>query len=169
MNNGYYNGFPYFNNSMGMRNSFPINSGFNQMGNIGLGSGIRNSSIGMGARSGGLLSSLFGGSRSASAGIGAASSATKGFSFTGLLNGASKTLGVINQAIPVVYQVRPIWNNAKTMFRVAKELNSNDSRSNTSSSKTFDVNEKNIINDVTTDDVKSSKVISNTNEPQFFI
>ena len=44
--------------------------------------------------------------------------------FSGILNGASKTLGVINQAIPVFYQVKPIWNNAKTMFRVVKGINS---------------------------------------------
>lgn len=40
------------------------------------------------------------------------------FSFTGFLNGASKTLNVINQAIPIFYQVKPIINNAKTMFRI---------------------------------------------------
>lgn len=42
----------------------------------------------------------------------------KNFSFSGFLNGASKTLNVINQAIPVFYQVKPIFNNAKTMFRI---------------------------------------------------
>lgn len=44
-------------------------------------------------------------------------------SFSKILNGTSKTLGVINQAIPVFYQVKPIWNNAKTMFKIAKGLN----------------------------------------------
>ena len=46
--------------------------------------------------------------------------------FSGILNGASKTLGVINQAIPVFYQIKPIWNNTRTMFKVFKGLNSND-------------------------------------------
>lgn len=55
-----------------------------------------------------------------------ATAATKTFTFSGLLNGASKTLGVINQAIPVIYQVKPIWNNAKTMFRVMKAVNQKD-------------------------------------------
>lgn len=50
---------------------------------------------------------------------------TSKITFSSILNGASKTLGVINQAIPVVYQVKPIWNNAKTMFKVVKGLNSN--------------------------------------------
>lgn len=40
--------------------------------------------------------------------------------------GTQKTLGVINQAIPLVYQVRPIFRNAKTMFRIADELKNGD-------------------------------------------
>lgn len=40
------------------------------------------------------------------------------FNFSSFLNGASKTLNVVNQAIPVFYQVRPIFNNAKTMFKI---------------------------------------------------
>lgn len=54
------------------------------------------------------------------------STATSKITFSGILNGASKTLGVINQAIPVFYQVKPIWNNARTMLRVVKGLNQND-------------------------------------------
>ena len=79
------------------------------------------------------LSSLFG-VRGAPA-VSALGSATKAstFTFTGLLNGASKTLGVINQSIPVFYQIKPIINNAKTMYRVAKEINSNDRKNNNTS------------------------------------
>lgn len=72
----------------------------------------------------------------AASAIASTGAAAKSFSWTGLLNGASKTLGVINQAIPVVYQVKPIWNNAKTMFRVVKELNKNDTPNYTSNSNT---------------------------------
>ena len=70
------------------------------------------------------LSSLLG-ARSAAPAVSALGGATKAstFTFSGLLNGASKTLGVINQAIPIFYQVKPIINNAKTMYRVAKEIN----------------------------------------------
>lgn len=76
--------------------------------------------------------------------------------FSSILNGASKTLGVINQAIPVIYQVKPIWRNAKTMFRVAKELNSN---SNTSSN-------KNVVNSTNKQSIKKE---SSNNSPTFFI
>ena len=55
-----------------------------------------------------------------------------------LLNNTQKTLNVINQAIPVYYQIKPIYNNAKTMFRVFgamndKSENNNITRTNTNS------------------------------------
>lgn len=98
------------------------------------------------------LSSLFSGARA-----GAATSAmgTSKVTFSSLLNGASKTLGVINQAIPVFYQVKPIWNNAKTMFRVIKEINTNDTLSN---------NKEN-----TTNTINVNKNKENSNSPTFFV
>ena len=35
-----------------------------------------------------------------------------------LLNNTQKTLNVINQAAPLVYQLKPIYNNVKTMLKV---------------------------------------------------
>lgn len=83
------------------------------------------------------ISSLFG--RGTSAALGAGN--TTKITFSGILNGASKTLGVINQAIPVFYQVKPIWNNARTMLRVVKGLNSNDT--NNSYNNTINKNQTN--------------------------
>ena len=40
-------------------------------------------------------------------------SSLKTVNWGSLLEGTQKTLGVINQAIPVVYQIKPIINNAK--------------------------------------------------------
>lgn len=48
----------------------------------------------------------------------------KNIKWGSILDGTSKTLGVINQAIPVVYQIKPIINNAKTMFKIANIINS---------------------------------------------
>ena len=67
-----------------------------------------------------------------------------------LLNNTQKTLNVINQAIPVYYQVKPIYNNAKTMFRLIGSMNDSD-RKNTNSSQNIsnvnnNTNEKNISN-----------------------
>lgn len=47
-----------------------------------------------------------------------------------LLNNTQKTLNVINQAIPVYYQVKPIYNNAKTMFRVFGAMNDKNTSTN---------------------------------------
>lgn len=81
------------------------------------------------------FSSLLGGSK-----VAGAAGASK-VTFSGILNGASKTLGVINQAIPVFYQVKPIWNNARTMFRVVKEINNKDTSVNNSTSNNTSVKE----------------------------
>ena len=101
------------------------------------------------------ISSLLGGAKVGTAGA-AASDASK-ITFSGILNGASKTLGVINQAIPVFYQVKPIWNNARTMFRVVKEINSKDEPS----AKTTSNNATNQVN-------SNQKNIEENNAPTFF-
>ena len=108
------------------------------------------------------LSSLFGvrGAPAVSALGGATKAST--FTFTGLLNGASKTLGVINQAIPVFYQIKPIINNAKTMYRVAKEINSNDRKNNNTS-----INNSNNSYDASSNNVSNNS--DDINKPNFFI
>ena len=49
----------------------------------------------------------------------------RGINWNNILNNTQRTLGIINQAIPIVYQVKPLLNNARTLFRVASALNSN--------------------------------------------
>lgn len=88
------------------------------------------------------------------------------FSFSGLLNGASKTLGVINQAIPIFYQAKPIWNNAKTMFRVAKAMNSSDNNNNSSSSNR--TNEVHNINKNANSNTNSTTSTNHDGSPTFF-
>lgn len=68
-----------------------------------------------------------------------------------LLNNTQKTLNVINQAIPVYYQMKPIYNNAKTMFKLIGSFNEKTSNnqnytaSNNINNSTIQ-NEKNISN-----------------------
>ena len=50
----------------------------------------------------------------------------KSINWSNILNNTQKTLNVINQAIPVYYQVKPIWGNAKTMFRMVNALKENN-------------------------------------------
>lgn len=49
--------------------------------------------------------------------------APKAFSFTSLLNGASKTLNVLNQALPVYKEIKPIVSNVRTLFNAYKSIN----------------------------------------------
>ena len=49
-----------------------------------------------------------------------------GVSFSTILSGTQKVLGVANQAIPLVKQVQPMMNNAKTMFKIMSEFKRTD-------------------------------------------
>lgn len=74
-----------------------------------------------------------------------------------ILNNTQKTLNVINQAIPVYYQMKPIYNNARTMFRLIGSLNDKSSNDNAN-------NNRNLSNN--TPDTANEKNISN--RPIFF-
>lgn len=50
----------------------------------------------------------------------------RGINWNNILNNTQRTLGIINQAIPIVYQVKPLLSNARTLFKVASAINSND-------------------------------------------
>lgn len=54
----------------------------------------------------------------------------KGLNISGILDGTQKTLGVINQAIPIIYQVKPLVNNLGTIFKISNII-SNDNYSET--------------------------------------
>ena len=89
------------------------------------------------------------------------------FSFSGLLNGTSKTLNVVNQAIPIYYQVKPIFNNAKTMFRIMGAVKDDDKKHKTLNNK--NTNTK-IVNSNTNPQITNSENISYQEEnPTFFI
>ncbi len=83
-----------------------------------------------------------------------------------MLSNTQKTLNIINQAIPVFYQVKPIVNNAKTMFKIigAVKGSSNDY------SKSY--NSSNTGNNITNQSVNSSVTTQNTsnnNQPIFYL
>ena len=69
----------------------------------------------------------------------------KNFSWSNFLDGTQKTLGVINQAIPIVYQIKPVFNNARAIFRIADELNYNEDNTYSEKKLTSDyTNEENL-------------------------
>lgn len=49
----------------------------------------------------------------------------KGLNISGFLDGTQKTLSVINQAIPIVYQVKPLVSNLGTIFKISSIINDN--------------------------------------------
>lgn len=79
--------------------------------------------------------------------------ARRTINWSGLLTNTQKTLNIVNQAIPIVYQIKPIVNNAKTMFRVANEFTKNTSNN---------VNQVQYNNEQTTEN-------DNYDGPSFFI
>jgi len=90
------------------------------------------------------------------------------FSFSGFLNGASKTLNVVNQAIPVFYQVKPIFNNAKTMFRIMGAIK-DDNKPSTNKNITNIINKKENNNINTNQNISSNYQTFNEENPTFFI
>lgn len=74
----------------------------------------------------------------------------KNIGWSNLLDGTQKTLGVINQAIPIVYQVKPVVSNMRSIFKIANAIKSPDNNQSTNKS----INNTNNIN---------------TNKPIFYI
>ena len=72
-----------------------------------------------------------------------------------VLNNTQKTLNVINQAIPVYYQVKPIFGNLKSFSRLMTAFNESDDNSNT----------RNVENNEKSTETKKE----NKNAPTFFI
>ena len=53
----------------------------------------------------------------------------KGINFVGILDGTSKTLNVVNQAIPVIHQAKPLFQNVGTLFKISNALKKDDNPS----------------------------------------
>ena len=54
----------------------------------------------------------------------------RSINFNNILNNTQRTLGIINQAIPIIYQVKPLLSNTRTLFRVASAINSDNEEVN---------------------------------------
>lgn len=100
------------------------------------------------ASNGGIFSKLFG----------------KSLNWSSILSGTQKTLGVVNQAIPIVKQVSPVMKNAKTMFRIMNEFKKVDTAP-------INVNDTTTSNDeILKNEPQTNITYSNNNTgPTFFI
>ena len=47
----------------------------------------------------------------------------KNLNLNNILDGTQKTLNIVNQAIPIIYQVKPLIGNAKTLLNLTKLMN----------------------------------------------
>ena len=70
----------------------------------------------------------------------------KNFKWSSFLDGTQKTLSIINQVIPIIYQIKPIFQNAKTAFKVV-----------------------NAFKEETKKEVKKEKPTTSSNGPTFFL
>lgn len=96
--------------------------------------------------------------------VGLLSKLKSGINWGGLLTNTSKTLNVINQAIPVFYQIKPLFQNAKTMFKIADIIRSDDMPNQSSENKTTNYNQTNY-----TTSTKKEEHNRSSNQPTFFL
>jgi len=83
--------------------------------------------------------------------------------FTTILNNTQKTLNIINQAIPVYYQVKPLWNNTKTIFRIINSVKKDDQIT------TSPINKTNLSSGTLKKDDSINTFHANENSPRFFL
>lgn len=97
----------------------------------------------------------------------------KNFSFSGLLNGANKTLNVVNQTIPLVRQAKPMVNNVRSMLKLARAFG-NETISKNNANNIENNKMSNNIN-ITNTNSNGKEIIDNNvnnyydNYPNFFI
>ena len=96
-----------------------------------------------------------------------------GINWSSILSNTQKTLGIVNQAIPMVKQISPIMKNAKTMFKVMNEFKKVDFRSPDKKNKSKNENEKKIVNSSKNniiDDIHQTTTFQNFDGgPVFFV
>lgn len=101
--------------------------------------------------------------------------AGKSINWGGLLNNASKTLGVVNQAIPLVKQAGPMFNNMKSMMRLAsifKDETDDTTHRNSNQVNSQNYTSQNVNNQYSQDNTsKYNELVDGYqyNKPNFFI
>ncbi|MGN1296218.1 MAG: VrrA/YqfQ family protein [Candidatus Aphodocola sp.] len=78
--------------------------------------------------------------------------------WSSLLSNAQKTLGVVNQAIPLYYQVKPVFKNLRALGKIGKEFTKISGSNNQNSN---EVKQESIF-----DNTNSNAVINNISNEQ---
>ena len=91
----------------------------------------------------------------------------KNINWGGFINNASKTLGVINQTIPIVKQARPMFRNIKSVLKLASVF-----KDETDTTKSKEITKQNITpKQNIISNINNEKKADETfnNQPTFFI
>ncbi len=104
-----------------------------------------------------------------------AASALGKINWSSLLTNAQKTLNVVNQAIPLYYQVKPVFQNIRTLGKIGKEfMNSNiksdnSNRNINSNSNNNNINTTSQETNTNIDEISSAQERNTYPEPTFFL
>lgn len=102
----------------------------------------------------------------------AGSSIFSKINWSSLLSNAQKTLGVVNQAIPLYYQVKPVFKNLKALGKIGKEFTKISGNNNMNQNKNENIKQEPIINGNYNSEVVTNNTINNQNDyptPTFYL
>ena len=100
----------------------------------------------------------------------AGSSIFSKINWSSLLSNAQKTLGVVNQAIPLYYQVKPVFKNLRALGKIGKEftkISGNNDRNNNENTK-----QEPVLNGSNNSETVTNNTINNQNDyptPTFYL
>lgn len=99
----------------------------------------------------------------------AGSSIFSKINLSSLLSNAQKTLGVVNQAIPLYYQVKPIFKNLKALSKIGKEFTKISENNNQSSNENV---QQETVTNISNNNVTTSNITDSQNDyptPTFYL
>lgn len=90
--------------------------------------------------------------------------------WSSLLSNAQKTLGVVNQAIPLYYQVKPVFKNLKALGKIGKEFTKISENNNQNSNRS--TQQESVTNISSNNEATTSNIIDSQNDyptPTFYL
>ena len=99
----------------------------------------------------------------------AGSSIFSKINWSSLLSNAQKTLGVVNQAIPLYYQVKPVFKNLKALGKIGKEFTKISENNNQSSNENV---QQDAVTNISSNNVTTSNITDSQNDypiPTFYL
>ena len=99
----------------------------------------------------------------------AGSSIFSKINLSSLLSNAQKTLGVVNQAIPLYYQVKPVFKNLKALGKIGKEFTKISENNNQNSNRST---QQETVTNISNNNVTTSNITDSQNDypnPTFYL